>query len=84
MTSGTNTERGGSQRETPGHDQSTRREELTRLSGGSPVLADMLKNNIPLTREHYLALAYGGELPDPWTAEHELEVPGPFQAPLPA
>jgi hypothetical protein len=43
----------------------------------------MLKNNIPLTREHYLALAYGGELPDPWTAEHELEVPGPFQVRLP-
>jgi hypothetical protein len=39
----------------------------------------MLSKNIPLDRETYLDLAYGGERPAEWTAEHELEVPEPFR-----
>ena len=29
----------------------------------------MKQHNIPITREKYLGLAYGNELPDPWTPE---------------
>lgn len=39
----------------------------------------MLNSNVPLTREHYIDLAYAGEPPKPWTYEHEMELPEPFQ-----
>jgi hypothetical protein len=29
----------------------------------------------PVTRQDYLHLAYFGEIPDPWTAEHEADMP---------
>lgn len=54
------------------------REELTRLSGTSPTVKWMLDNDIPLTREAYLDLAYD-QMPEEWTAEHELGVPAPFR-----
>jgi hypothetical protein len=38
----------------------------------------MLDNDIPLTREAYLDLAYD-QMPEEWTAEHELGVPAPFR-----
>jgi hypothetical protein len=49
----------------------------------NPVLAGMLKRGVPLSRNAYLALAYGPDLPDPdeWNAEHELGVPECFQEP---
>jgi hypothetical protein len=59
------------------------REELMRLSGSDPVLKWMLDKGAPITREAYLDLAYCGDLPTPWTAEHEMEVPAPLQAMLP-
>jgi hypothetical protein len=43
------------------------------------VLELMLKCKIPMTRENYLEVAYLGQLPDPWTLEHELELPEQFQ-----
>lgn len=39
----------------------------------------MRKNGVPLTRENYLHMAYLGEIPDPWTSEHEAELPKQFQ-----
>jgi len=39
----------------------------------------MLKRNIPLTREHYIDLAYVGRDPDSLEAEEEEELPEPFQ-----
>jgi hypothetical protein len=35
----------------------------------------MERHGVPISREKYLALAYGKQLPDPWTYEHELELP---------
>lgn len=46
------------------------------------LLEWMKKNNVPITPEKYLALAYGEELPDPWTPEHEAELPEELQSEL--
>jgi hypothetical protein len=43
------------------------------------VVQMMPRYNIPMTRENYLQIAYGGDLPDPWTAAHEDELPAPLQ-----
>ena len=41
----------------------------------------MLRHDLPLTREVYIGLAYGADRPkgDDWTAEHEEQLPEPFQ-----
>lgn len=43
------------------------------------VFEFMKREGLPLTREKYLGLAYGQELPDPWTPEHEAELPEELQ-----
>ena len=49
----------------------------------SPVLRHMIANNVPLTRKHYVGLAFADE-PDEWTHEHEMMLPRIFQRdPLP-
>jgi hypothetical protein len=44
-----------------------------------PTLHWMMNNNVPLTREDYIDMAYGGTPPQPWTQEHESQLPGPLQ-----
>jgi hypothetical protein len=34
---------------------------------------------IPLTRENYIAYAWGGTPPEEWSAEHEADLPEMFQ-----
>jgi hypothetical protein len=41
----------------------------------------MLDRGLPLNREVYMALNYGPNTPDPWTHEHEGQLPRPFQDP---
>jgi len=36
---------------------------------------------IPLSRNAYLIGTWGAEMPDPWTYEHEAEVPECFRDP---
>jgi hypothetical protein len=43
-----------------------------------PVLRGMLRDGIPLTRETYI-FANWDKKPDPWTAEHESQLPDIFQ-----
>jgi hypothetical protein len=50
-------------------------EDLKTLSGTDPVLAYMIAENIPLTRENYIAVNWLGDPPDPWTGEDEDELP---------
>lgn len=45
----------------------------------SPTLKYMLEHNIPLTREKWISINYLGHPPEPWTDEHEAEVPMPFR-----
>lgn len=52
---------------------------LKALAGSDPMLDYMLKQNLHLTREAYLDLSYAGDLPTPWTAEMESEIPEPLQ-----
>lgn len=49
----------------------------------NPILARMIERDVPLSRNAYLMLAYGAELPGPdeWNAEHEAQVPECFQDP---
>lgn len=49
-----------------------------------PILAGMIRRGLPLSRNAYLMLAYGPDLPegDAWNGEHEMNLPRPFQRPL--
>ena len=48
--------------------------------GAHPVLDWMKRNNVPLTRENYIGLAYGKYPPDEeWTQEHEATLPPELQ-----
>jgi hypothetical protein len=48
---------------------------------GDPIVRSMLKKGLPLTRNCYLMLNYGADLPHPddWNHEHEAEVPECFR-----
>jgi hypothetical protein len=46
-----------------------------------PVLASMIRKGVPLSRNAYLMLAWGADLPADWHAEHEMEVPECFRDP---
>jgi hypothetical protein len=35
----------------------------------------MIKKGLPLTREKWISMNYGGDPPKPWCIEHEMEVP---------
>ena len=43
------------------------------------LLGLMKERGVPVTRENYLHLAFFGEIPDPWTAEHEADLPAELQ-----
>lgn len=43
--------------------------------GDDDVVRLMRKHGIPITRENYLHIAFMGEIPDPWTDEHEADLP---------
>jgi hypothetical protein len=45
-----------------------------------PLIALMRRDGIPVTRQNYIDMAYAGiELPDPWPAELEAELPAELQ-----
>jgi hypothetical protein len=46
------------------------------------ILRHMIRAGVPLTREKWLSMNYLGHPPQPWTSEHEAEVPEPFRRPL--
>jgi hypothetical protein len=46
-----------------------------------PLIAFCAARGLPLDREIYIALAYPQGKPDPWTAEHEAELPVIFREP---
>ena len=52
---------------------------LLREAKYSPTLEYMIKNGIPLTREKWISMNYLGHPPEPWTAEHEADVPEPWR-----
>jgi hypothetical protein len=57
--------------------------ESTNQLGGRESDDDVVKllkrTHVPVTRENYLQLAYFGEPPEPWTREHEAELPPHLQ-----
>jgi hypothetical protein len=55
--------------------------ELLRAARYSPTLKYMLSHGMPVTREAWISMNYLGHPPDPWTDEHEAEVPEPLQLP---
>jgi hypothetical protein len=58
--------------------------ELVRAATTDPVLAHMIRYGLPLNRKTWIEVNYGGdsEMPHPWTAEDEMEVPRPWRRPL--
>lgn len=58
------------------------REVAEQYADAHPTLRSMIDRGVPLSRNAYLFLAYGGEVPEPFTAEHEAELPEPFQQPV--
>jgi len=49
--------------------------ESTNQPGTDPMVDWMVKHQIPVTRQNYLREAYMGKIPEPWTAELEMELP---------
>lgn len=50
------------------------------LSAGQRAVIALIKmDGDPVTRESYIAVAYGPDMPDPWTAEDEAELPEELQ-----
>lgn len=47
-----------------------------------PTLNWMIKNGAPLTRQKWIELNWGGETPQPWTAEDEAQLPELWQRPV--
>lgn len=58
--------------------------ELRQAAKTDPVLAHMIRYGLPLNRKTWIEVNYGGdsEIPKPWTAEDEMEVPLPFRRAL--
>jgi hypothetical protein len=44
-----------------------------------PVISWMEANDVAVTRDNYIALNWGRDVPDPWTAEDEMELPEQLQ-----
>jgi hypothetical protein len=44
-----------------------------------PMVALLRAENVPVTRENWIDLSYGHEVPSPWTAECEAELPEDLQ-----
>jgi hypothetical protein len=51
---------------------------MTRMAD-DPVVALMVSAGIKPSRQDWIDLAYGDEVPTPWTAENEVEVPEELQ-----
>lgn len=43
------------------------------------VVALLRAAEMPVTRENWIALAWGDQVPDPWTMEDELQLPDELQ-----
>jgi len=50
-----------------------------RLAEMDPTVRMMREAGLPMTRENYIDLNWGGEAPKPWNEEAEMSLPGPFQ-----
>ena len=48
---------------------------LTLAAESCPTLAYMIQNGLPLNRETWIGLSWGGHSPKLWCIEHEIEVP---------
>ncbi len=53
--------------------------ELDEVKRNNVLVQKMLEEELPFTRETYLALFFGDERPSPWTTEHEGRLPPVFR-----
>ena len=58
----------------PGNEYSTNQEESRPQSGKDPVVQQLKELGLPVTRENYLLLNYGKDVPE-MTPELEAELP---------
>ena len=50
-------------------------QQYQRLIGSNGILEMMVRRNVPLTRDNYVAIANAGRPDEAWTHEHEANVP---------
>jgi hypothetical protein len=43
------------------------------------TLNHMMESGMALTRANYIGLNWAGQIPSPWTSQHEEELPEPLQ-----
>ena len=55
--------------------------ELLEAARQSGTLRRMIRRGVPLTRQMWIEMNWGGDVPKPWTAEDEDEVPEPWRDP---
>jgi hypothetical protein len=56
------------------------RAEILEAAKRNPILAGMVKRGEPLTRDQWIRRAYSlSDMPEPWTPEHEEQVPRVFR-----
>lgn len=55
---------------------------LLQEARGDPILAHMIQHGMPLDRQTWINLNWGSEVPKPWTAEDEAQLPRSFRRPL--
>lgn len=59
----------------------TMHEQLEPFRRDDATLNYMMNHGMPLTREQYISMAYGGTPPERWTHQHEAEIPEPLRDP---
>ncbi len=42
---------------------------------GDAIIDWMVANNVPVTRDEWIRLNWGDDVPDPWTDANEMELP---------
>jgi hypothetical protein len=64
-------------------EQELPRDQVEPYADHDPTIASMLRKGLPLTRNAYLAMNWGADLPDPadWNHGHEADVPECFRDP---
>jgi hypothetical protein len=54
-------------------------QQYQRLIGSDGILEMMVRRNVPLTRDNYVAIANAGRPDEAWTHEHEASLPHIFR-----
>ena len=63
------------------NDPTVQKQDLDDISQNNAVVQRMVRDKLPFTRETYIELVYGDNVPKPWTHANEKFLPPVFQDP---